>query len=174
MILGSRRPSNRYRRHSRNATLLTAQGGLAGPPTPRFQRAKLSDQRNMSIRFALPHDDDRIAQSPQRKHSASISRLVRSKLGLPEGTISLRRSRPGAAIVTVPKAAVHEYDPVPRSICGIWRSRKVAVSDPVAMTELSKGSADRQLRSGPVLAYSGHARGRGCVDFEIHPHRPIA
>src|SRR5262249_41484838 len=98
----------------------------------------------------------------------------RSKLCLPERAIALRRGRPHAATVTVPKTAVHEYDPASRSICGIWRSRQVAVSDPVAMTELSKRSADGQFRSGPVLAHPGHASGRGGIDFEIQPKRRIA
>jgi hypothetical protein len=100
------------------------------------------DDRDLLFDLALPHDDGREAQAPKRGEGSGVAPTILLELLDPEGAVSLRCRRAGAAGVPMPEAPVHEDGPPTGAIGQVRRAGEIAISAAVGVAQLSQQLAN--------------------------------
>ena len=123
-------------------------------------------QADLIVSLAFPQNEDTVPLTLECGNRLSVSSDISCKLLFPEGSIAGGRRRSYAPGMTVPEAAVHKDDPATGSVGNVRRTRKVAVSHPVAMTECRQLSSNSEFWRRVLLPDAGHSSGCSCVQLE--------
>lgn len=127
-----------------------------GSPLRSEEIGKLQRERFHVRQFALPYDQHAPSGGMEGRHSLSIAGGIARKFRSPIIDARFRNIAPPAAVVLMPKAAMHEnHFPVPWKY-KVRRARHVASVEPEAKTETVCRAPDRKFGTAAFTPDSGH------------------